>query len=202
MKTPFTLDTLIDSIQGGLIPKWLFFWGHKPSEDGSVTKSCFSQWWAGHPFVIDDLTYPTAEHYMMAEKARLFGDTDSLKKILIAKSAAEAKKLGRTVTNFNDSTWVAARSEIVVQGNFAKFYQHPKLRAYLAQTGDRVRVEASPFDRIWGIGMAVSHTNAEDPTKWNGLNLLGFALMEVRERLRLELNESTIPTGSQKLAGA
>ena len=183
MKTPFTLDTLIDSIQGALIPKWLFFWGHKPSEDGSVTKSCFSQWWAGHPFVIDGLTYATAEHYMMAEKARLFGDTASLKKILIAKSAAEAKKLGRTVTNFNDSTWVAARSKIVVQGNFAKFHQHPKLRLFLDQTGDRVLVEASPFDRIWGIGLRADDPRVHDPAQWQGENLLGKALVEVRRQL-------------------
>ncbi|WP_395749250.1 NADAR family protein [Prosthecobacter sp.] len=177
-------ETLVTQIQQGFVPQWLHFWGHTPSKDGNLGKNCFSQWWAGHPFVIDDITYATAEHYMMAEKARLFGDNDTLQKILPASTPAIAKKLGREVKNFDDARWLQNRWEIVVSGNFAKFSQHADLRDFLLHTGDRVIVEASPFDRIWGIGMAATDPNAENPAQWKGLNLLGFALMEVRKQLR------------------
>ena len=66
----------------GFAPKWCFFWGHTPAKDGSVSKSCFSQWWEGHPFECDGVTYRTAEHFMMAGKARLFMDDETLAKIL------------------------------------------------------------------------------------------------------------------------
>ncbi len=181
-----TVETLITQIQNGHSPKWLHFWGHTPAKDGSLAKTCFSQWWAGHPFVIDGITYATAEHWMMAEKARLFDDTATLAEILAAKSPALAKKLGRKVANFDDAIWLTARWDIVLRGNFSKFSQHADLKAFLLHTGDRVIVEASPFDKIWGIGMAATHANAENPAQWNGLNLLGFALMEVRERLGKE----------------
>jgi len=179
-------DTLITQIQNGFSPKWLHFWGHTPSKDGSLGKTCFSQWWDGHPFILDGISYATAEHFMMAEKARLFNDHETLAEILAAKSPAVAKKLGRKVANFNDVAWLDARWDIVVRGKMAKFSQHPDLKSFLLQTGDSVIVEASPFDKIWGIGMAATHANAENPTKWDGLNLLGFALMEVRELLRKE----------------
>lgn len=113
-----------------------------------MTKSCFSQWWAGHSFDIDGVRYATAEHYMMAEKARLFRDEDTLSKIIAAKSPAIAKKLGRQVANFDDRTWLQHRWDIVVRGNGAKFAQHEELKTFLLQTGDRVLVEASPYDRI------------------------------------------------------
>lgn len=175
--------TLIAAMQAGHQPKWLFFWGHTPAKDGSLTKTCFSQWWDGHPFEVDGTTYHTAEHYMMAEKARLFGDPETLAKIIAAGHPNTAKKLGRQVKNFDDPLWKRSRLDIVVRGNEAKFSQHPDLRDFLLHTGDRVIVEASPYDRIWGIGMAATHEHAEQPARWKGLNLLGFALMEVRRRL-------------------
>lgn len=186
MKTtlPRTHTELSQAMQKGGCPKWAFFWGHTPNKDGSLGKTCFSQWWAGHPFVIGGISYATAEHFMMAEKARLFGDEAMLPKILAASSPAVAKKLGRNVSNFNDALWLQRRWDIVVTGNLAKFSQHADLRAFLLNTGDDVIVEASPFDRIWGIGMAASDTRAADPTQWKGLNLLGFALMEVRQQLK------------------
>ena len=192
MKTtlPLSRDELILAMQRGLRPRWGFFWGHVPSKDGTVTKSCFSQWWSGHPFVVDGVRYATAEHFMMAEKARLFRDNDTLTEILAARSPALAKKLGRQVTSFDDKVWLRHRWDIVVQGNTAKFAQHEALRTFLLLTGDRVLVEASPYDRIWGIGMAATDPNVEKPESWKGLNLLGFALMEVRSRLR-DIN--TIP---------
>lgn len=162
--------------------KFLFFWGHQPSKDGIITKACFSQWWVS-PFVVDGITYKTAEHWMMAKKAELFNDNEILEKIIQVNSPAEAKKLGREVRNYDDALWLANRYEIVKQGNFHKFHQNLDLKAFLVNTKESVLVEASPVDAIWGIGMAGDHKDVLNPEKWRGLNLLGFALMEVRDEL-------------------
>jgi ribA/ribD-fused uncharacterized protein len=120
---------------------------------------------------------------MMAGKARLFGDPAAAERILAARTPAEAKNLGREVQGFDEKVWEAARFEIVVAGSTAKFGQDPALRAYLVGTGSRVLVEASPLDRVWGIGLAADDPRAADPAGWRGLNLLGFALMEARAAL-------------------
>ena len=163
--------------------KFLFFWGHQPSKDGTVTKTCFSQWWLSS-FEVEGVTYKTAEHWMMAKKAELFKDQEILEKIIKCNSPAEAKKLGRKVRNYNETIWLENRFEIVKEGNLHKFSQNPDLKTFLLNTNDRVIVEASPVDPIWGIGMASDHIDALNPEKWKGLNLLGFALMEVRDELR------------------
>jgi ribA/ribD-fused uncharacterized protein len=176
------IDTLKTKFDAGDRIKYLFFWGHRPNADGSIGKTCFSQWFHSG-FEIDNIYYPTAEHYMMAGKARLFNDPDTLTEILTSKHPRDAKQLGRKIANFNDRTWQAHRSQIVIDGNIAKFQQNPKLLAFLLGTQERVLVEASPNDRIWGIGMAEDHPDINNPHKWQGLNLLGFALMVARERL-------------------
>jgi len=163
--------------------KFLFFWGHQPNKDGSISKTCFSQWWLSS-FEVDKVIYKTAEHWMMAKKAELFNDKEVLEKIIKANSPAEAKKLGREVKNYDDKLWLANRYEIVKQGNYHKFSQNIDLKTFLLNTKDRVLVEASPVDPIWGIGMASDHKDVMNPEKWKGLNLLGFALMEVRDELR------------------
>ena len=163
--------------------KFLFFWGHQPNKDGSISKTCFSQWWLS-AFEVEGITYKTAEHWMMAKKAELFNDKEVFEKILLADSPAEAKKLGREVKNYDDKLWLANRYEIVKQGNYHKFNQNPALKQFLINTNDRVLVEASPVDPIWGIGMAGDDEDVMYPEKWKGLNLLGFALMEVRDELK------------------
>lgn len=163
--------------------KFLFFWGHTPKQKGVVDKSCFSQWFPAAFEVAGD-TYATAEHWMMAEKARLFGSEDVRQRILAAGHPDEAKKLGRQVRGFEPSVWDAQKFDLVVTGNYHKFSQHADLQAYLLTTGDRVLVEASPVDAIWGIGLAADHPDAGQPARWLGENLLGFALMEVRDQLR------------------
>ena len=163
--------------------KFLFFWGHQPNKDGSISKTCFSQWWLSS-FEVDNVIYKTAEHWMMAKKAELFNDNEVLVKIIKANSPAEAKKLGRQVKNYDDKLWLANRYEIVKQGNYHKFSQNKDLKTFLINTKDRVLVEASPVDPIWGIGMATDHKDILNPEKWRGLNLLGFALMEVRDELK------------------
>ncbi|MDD9935054.1 MAG: NADAR family protein [Myxococcales bacterium] len=184
------LEQLQNLTRSGVRPKYLFFWGHRPEADGSPGKGCLSQWWPAG-FELEGVRYATAEHYMMAEKARLFGDAAVLERILVAESPGAAKKLGRQVAGFDNTAWNAARFEIVVRGSHAKFAQNPELGRFLLRTGDRVLVEASPRDRIWGIGMGAKNERAQDPTQWRGLNLLGFALMEARDHLRAELEEAS-----------
>lgn len=121
---------------------------------------------------------------MMAEKARLFGDDEALQRVLVAKTPAEAKKIGRLVKNFEPALWDENKYQSVVEGNLHKFSQHADLLTFLLNTGDRVLVEASPVDKIWGIGMAGDHKDVENPTRWKGENLLGYALMETRDKLQ------------------
>jgi ribA/ribD-fused uncharacterized protein len=120
---------------------------------------------------------------MMAAKARLFGDDRSLARILDAVHPGEAKKLGRAVRNFEDSVWREHAYDVVVRANVAKFGQHDELRRYLLSTAPRVLVEASPRDRVWGIGLSAHDMRSARPSEWRGENLLGFALTEVRTRL-------------------
>ena len=162
--------------------KYIFFWGHQ-AEKNSVTASCFSQWY-GAPFVVEGKRYPTAEHFMMAEKAALFGDQSTRAQILLAPNQGAAKALGRQVRGFNEAAWLEHRFSIVVRANKAKFTQNKALGEFLQQSGNRILVEASPVDRVWGIGLAQDNEKAANPNLWRGLNLLGFALMEVREALR------------------
>jgi len=162
--------------------KYLCFWGHRKPADGRVVETCFSQWY-GAAFELAGVRYATAEHYMMAEKARLFGDSTALERILSAPSPGAAKKLGRTVRGFDEPRWNERRFEIVVAGNAAKFSQHPDLCAFLLGTRTQILVEASPVDRIWGIGLSRDDPRAERPEDWRGLNLLGFALMAARQQL-------------------
>ncbi|MBG9377951.1 NADAR family protein [Panacibacter sp. DH6] len=178
----YNLDWLKQNFETGDRIKYLFFWGHQKSKSGDLTSSCFSQWWAS-PFIIDNVKYNTAEHWMMAQKALLFNDHDNYSKIIIAKSPAEAKALGREVRNFDDVVWNEKRFDIVVKGSLYKFSQNEELKSFLLNTKDRVLVEASPVDRIWGIGLTADSNKAENPNQWNGLNLLGFALMEARDVL-------------------
>lgn len=175
-------EELVAAVRAGGHPKWLMFWGHRPSTHGSVGAGCLSQWWPA-PFVVDGTTYGSAEHWMMAGKARIFGDEETRARIVAARSPAESKKLGRLVRSFDEEVWADQRFELVVEGSIAKFGQHAELLAYLLGTSQRVLVEASPVDRVWGIGLAATDEHATDPERWRGLNLLGFALMEARSRL-------------------
>jgi ribA/ribD-fused uncharacterized protein len=168
---------------GGVEVEFLYFWGHRPERDGAVGTGCLSQWWQA-PFAADGHVYPTAEHYLMWHKAVLFGDHEIADDILDATTPARAKDLGREVRNFDGPTWNAHRFDVAVAGSVAKFACHEDLRGFLVGTGDRVLVEASPVDRIWGIGLTADDPRAADPTTWCGLNLLGFALGEARAILR------------------
>ncbi|MEV5501524.1 NADAR family protein [Nonomuraea fuscirosea] len=179
---PMTVAEAIAAERSGRRLKYLCFWGHRPARDGGVGAGCLSQWWPV-TFTEDGHTFASAEHYMMAHKAWLFGDEATAAAILAAGSPGEAKALGRGVRGFDEAVWEDQRFAIVVRGNTAKFGQHPQLAAYLLGTAGRVLVEASPLDRVWGIGLAATDERATTPSAWKGLNLLGFALMATRTAL-------------------
>ncbi|MEE6129432.1 NADAR family protein [Chryseobacterium arthrosphaerae] len=176
----YTLQNITDRFQKKEKLKFLFFWGHTVKDE--ITKACFSQWYPSK-FEEDGVLYKTAEHYMMVEKARLFNDCEIAEEILQAKTPNQAKSLGRKVKNFDAQLWDEHKYEMVKKGNLLKFSQNQKIRKFLLSTGKKILVEASPYDKIWGIGMLETDRRAENPLLWNGENLLGFALMEVRDEL-------------------
>jgi ribA/ribD-fused uncharacterized protein len=141
-------DELIRQVSSDQRIKYLHFWGHTPRRDGTIGPSCLSQWWPS-PFVVDGVRYATAEHWMMASKARLFGDADAERKAIEAGSPGAAKTAGRLVRGFDETIWKRERFAIVRSdsGSVHKFGQDAALRDFLLATGDRVLVEASPRDR-------------------------------------------------------
>jgi ribA/ribD-fused uncharacterized protein len=162
----------------------LFFGAHRPLPSGKIGTSCLSQLWTA-PFEVDGDTYVTAEHYVMAGKARLFGDEAMAAHILQTPSPEEAIALGREVRGFDRSVWMAARLELVLAANRAKFTHRPELGVYLTQhTGQKILVHTGAGDLVWGIGLAANDIRARSPIQWPGKNLLGFALMEVRDEMR------------------
>ena len=177
------VESVRAAVAGGRRLSYLFFWGHRAPADATVGKWCLSQWWPA-PFVIDGRRFATAEHFMMAEKARLFGDREAEAAVLRSTEPSEAKAIGRRVRGFDEQAWADARRSIVLAGNSAKFHQHPALGAFLAAIREDVIVEASPTDTVWGIGLRETDPAARDPRRWRGINLLGFALMAVRDELR------------------
>lgn len=162
--------------------KFIYFWGHDNREKNEVGKFCFSQWYES-PFSVNGVVYKTSEHWMMGQKALLFKDHILFEKIIGSIKPGEAKELGRQVRNFDQSTWENERFQIVVSGNKHKFEQNSKIGDYLLKTRDRVLVEASPVDLVWGVGLAANDPDIANIYKWRGLNLLGFALMVTRDFL-------------------
>lgn len=178
-------EGLCRAVAAGEVFQYRFFWGHRPRKDGALSDSCFSQWW-GCRFEADGEVYTSAEQYMMAQKAKLFGDEEMRRAILQTDDPSSAKKLGRKVRGFDEAQWKSARFDIVTHASLAKFGQDEGLKRYLLATREEVLVEASPTDRIWGIGLGRDDPRAADPHTWQGLNLLGFALCRAREMLRTD----------------
>lgn len=178
----YNIDDLKKAYNAGKTFKYLFFWGHTPAADGRISETCLSQWWMCR-FEVDGVVYTCAEQFMMAEKARMFGDSQMLARIMEASHPKEMKAYGRAVQGFDETAWNGACYEIVKRGNLAKFSQNPELWEFLKSTKNRILVEASPRDRIWGIGMGKANPDAQCPLKWKGTNLLGFALTQVRDEL-------------------
>ena len=148
-------------------PELLLFYGHKVTDP--VTETCLSQWYP-YQFEVDGVTYTSTEQYMMAEKAKLFGNDIIRSEILDTTDPRKCKALGRAVTNFDKAVWDKRKENIVRNGNFEKFMQNSALRSFLLSTGDKVLVEASPTDRVWGIGLGKiirTPKNGEDKISWD-----------------------------------
>lgn len=180
---------------------YLPFWGPIPTSGSASGKGCLCQWWPA-TIVWEGNTFATAEHFMMAAKARLFGDHAIHARIAASHDPAEAQYLGRKVSGYDEGVWSAARYAIVEQGNWLKFSQHPELASYLLSTERQVLVSANPTDTIWSIGRNEDHPDVAAPARWRGANLLGFALMAVRSRLRTALWQQRLqllPTQGQDL---
>lgn len=183
MKPKYDIPWLIEQSESGKPLKYLYFWGHTQKPNLGITKACFSQWYESS-FEVNGINFPSAEHWMMAQKALLFEDQIRYEKIIACESPAEAKQLGREVRKFDENIWKEHRYEIVVTGNIHKFSQDKEFGAFLLNSKKRVIVEASPVDTIWGIGLSTDSKDITNIYAWRGLNLLGFALMEVRDALR------------------
>lgn len=177
---PWDKDYLLEL--GENRPELLLFYGHKVTDP--VAETCLSQWYPCH-FVVDAIPYTSAEQYMMAEKAKLFGDEEIRNEILNTSDPRKCKALGRKVKHFDKDVWNQNKIQIVSKGNMEKFLQNDALRHFLLSTGNKVLVEASPTDRIWGIGLGKNNPDALDPTKWRGKNLLGFVLTNTRDAIAL-----------------
>lgn len=143
----------------------------------------FSQW-AKKDIKINNIIYNCCEQYMMAEKARLFKDELALEKIMETTNPAVQKKWGRKVKNFNKNKWEEMAKKIVFKANYAKFTQNEDCKKLLLDSENRTIVEASPYDRIWGIGLSCNDPRALNPKQWRGANWLGKIIMEVRKKIK------------------
>lgn len=178
----YTKSTIKDVVRRNPATPVVLFWGHTPNPK-KITASCLSQWYDCY-FEIGGIMYHTTEQYMMASKARLFGDEDVFDEIMAADNPFDYKKLGRKIKGFEQEKWDAVKYDIVVEGNKAKFSQNPTIKEFLLSTGDAILVEASPYDKIWGIGLDREQAETVGVEQWPGENLLGCALMEARDWLR------------------
>jgi ribA/ribD-fused uncharacterized protein len=152
--------------------KYEFFWNGP-----------FSQWYPSE-FETEGLKFKCCEQYMMYRKSIIFGDSEMADLIMQSKDPKVQKMLGRRVKNFDEKIWGEKNFQIVYKGNYEKFTQNPKLKETLLATGDKILVEASPYDRIWGIGLREDNELIKDPKNWRGQNLLGWVLTLLKHELR------------------
>ena len=151
---------------------------HNPEEENGY----LSNWYLSN-FIVEGILFSSMEQYMMYKKAMCFDDQIVANKILETKDVAEIKALGRQVSNYNDSIWNGMRQILIYEGLLAKFTQNEDLKEKLISTGDAILAECAVKDRIWGIGLSMTSPKRLDIYQWNGQNLLGYALMLVRNRI-------------------
>ena len=151
---------------------------HNPNEENGYLSN-----WYPSKFTVNDVDFSSMEQYRMYKKAVCFGDKDMADKILATDDVAEIKAFGRLVANYNESYWNGVRQIVVFEGLTAKFSQNEDLKAKLKATDNSILAECAVKDRIWGIGLSMNNPDRLQIDKWKGQNLLGYALMMVRERL-------------------
>ncbi|MFV0481884.1 MAG: NADAR family protein [Campylobacteraceae bacterium] len=179
-KPKYNLESVIKDYNAGKKQKFIYFWN---PTCGSINKSCLSQWQSSD-FCEDTQTYSCSEQYMMSKKAEVFGDIEMQEKILKALHPRDMKAFGQKVKGFDSRVWDKVKYTIVLQANYYKFTQNKEMMEFLLDTKDAILVEASPFDKIWGVGLDEFDESIKNPNNWKGQNLLGFALMEVRDEIK------------------
>lgn len=151
---------------------------HNPDEEYGFLSN-----WTLSNFVVSGIEFSSLEQYMMYQKAVVFKDEEIASQILKTSDVAEIKRLGRAVRNYDDHVWNGVRQIVVYEGLTAKFSQNEDLKGLLKETGDAILTECAVKDRIWGIGLSTTDPDRLDRSKWQGQNLLGYALMAVRNKL-------------------
>ena len=151
---------------------------HNPNEENGYLSN-----WYPSEFTVNDVDFSSMEQYMMYKKAVCFGDKDMANKILATDDVDEIKAFGILVANYNESYWNGVRQIVVFEGLTAKFSQNEDLKTKLKATDNSILAECAVKDRIWGIGLSMNDPDRLKIDKWKGQNLLGYALMMVRERL-------------------
>lgn len=152
---------------------------HNPDEQYGF----LSNWYLSD-FTVDGVSFSSMEQYMMYQKAVVFKDKDIASKILKTDDVKRIKEYGRQVSNYDDTVWNGVRQIVIYKGLLEKFRQNEKLKKELLDTGDDILAECAVSDKIWGIGLSMKDSNKNDIKAWRGQNLLGFALMLVRDELR------------------
>ena len=151
---------------------------HNPNEENGYLSN-----WYPSPFMADGVAFSSMEQYMMYRKAICFGDETVAAQILSTDDVSEIKSLGRQVSYYNENMWNGIRQIVIYEGLLEKFSQNEDLKAKLKSTGSAVLAECAVKDRIWGIGLSMKDPDRLNRDRWNGQNLLGYALMMARERL-------------------
>lgn len=166
----------------------VFFWSHRNNKNNNIIgKECLSNWYPSN-FVDSEKnrSYVNMEQSMMCGKADLF-EPSMVEVILNTKNPSDIKKKGREIKNFNDKVWNEKCRDIVTKGCYLKFSQNPQLKNYLLSTGNRLIVEASPYDKIWGIGLTAVNAKNVKMDLWPGKNYLGECLMKAREMVEKDM---------------
>ncbi|MBP9739456.1 MAG: NADAR family protein [Chitinophagaceae bacterium] len=187
---------LIQQIITGNSPKYNYFLSDRCIQNADWDTHCFNECFVA-PFTIDGTTYNTLTHWIMAQKAALFYDYTTMEKIIQTKQAAHAKLLACYIKNFDEEVWLAHAYSIVVKGNLHKFKKHYHLQRKLLNTQQNVIVAVTAQDNIWGNGLAYFSKELSNPLKWKGSNLLGYALMDVRDILQAQQAMQFVPKQQQ-----
>lgn len=156
-----------------------FIFFHKPNEENGYLSN-----WYSSDFVVNNIHFSSMEQYMMYQKAICFKDTNTAENILKISDVSQIKALGRLVKNYDDNHWNGVRQIVVYEGLLAKFSQNDELKNQLKATKDAILAECAVQDRIWSIGLSMKDENRFDKAKWKGQNLLGYALMKVRDKIK------------------
>lgn len=151
---------------------------HKPEEPFGF----LSNWYLSD-FTVGGIKYSSCEQYIMEQKCKILGDNALADQIMATDDVAAQQRIARNTANYSETIWNGLRQVIALRGLYAKFSQNDTLKQQLLETGDAYLVECAWSDKTWACGIGLDSSDKEDIEKWKGTNILGFALMEVREML-------------------